>query len=1038
MPDVELIVVEETKWHAIPVAEILKMQSTSPEGLFDSEAEARLKQYGTNELTPPPKPSFLMKVFIQINNILIYILIAAAIVAGVLQDWAEVALIGGVVVINVTIGLVQEGRAEQAAAAIQGMLSSKATVIRSGERKLIDAKNVVPGDVCFIQAGDRCPADLRMIEVTGNCGILEAMLTGESNPISKHTDVCLPQSALGDRKNMAFSATMVMTGQGKGVVCGTGDLAEIGKISAMVSNVDSQKTNLMVQLEMFGRWISVFVLIIAVITFCVAYLVHDFELGDAFKSTVAIAVAIIPEGLPAVVTISLALAMQMLANNNAIIRQLPAVETLGSVTVICSDKTGTLTKNEMTVQLMQTSTQQYKMTGVGYSPVGVVQDENSKDLPDEKVARMLKMFEGAVLCNDAGIFKNLNHKNPNVPVAWEPIGYPTEVALLTMGMKMGITEVKDFKAQQPRVGGVPFASEHKFMCCVHAASTAPGAPLTIHVKGAPDRLIPQCKNQVMDDDLSKVGPIDENYWQDKASQMSGLGLRCLAICRADFDPKDLSDNMDADLLLKAPTPFLTMIGVVAILDPPRPEAIEGVAVAQMAGIVVKMITGDHPATATAIAKMLGIVDPKLQESSIRTYTGPELDAMDDEGMDSIVLECNVFARASPENKIRIVKSLQRRGQTVSMTGDGVNDAPALKAANIGVAMGITGTDVSKEAAKMVLADDNFATIVKAVREGRRVWDNLVKILLYNMPVNFAQGLSVFFAYIVDIDGHQVPLTAIQVLYVNMITSVTMGLMLAMEPAEDDIMQRPPRRKGKRLFGKMVFWHCIFVSGIMVVCVLGNFAYTLNNIEKSAEDYLYEAEKAADKITKDQASGRRAVKVPKTARLMEARAVAFNMLVFAEMAYALNCRFLKDSAFNFKMFTENKWCWVSIAVTTVLQIFLTYTPGVREVFSNAPIGGASWALILACSLAVFVLVEIEKVIGIHYVMPHIKSACAPRGCCTGDGEHERTQSELNQVQFFASGASTFGLPTRAGSANAGERHGAQGPVAGAAGTSGYNV
>ena len=870
-------------------------------------------------------------------------------------------------------------------------------------------------------------------QVTGNCGILEAMLTGESNPITKQTDIVQAQAALGDRKNMAFSATMVMQGQGKGIVVGTGDLAEIGKISAMVSNVDSMKTNLMVQLEMFGRWISLFVLVIAVVTFCIAYLVHDHELGDAFKSTVAIAVAIIPEGLPAVVTISLALAMQLLANANAIIRQLPAVETLGSVTVICSDKTGTLTKNEMTVQRLQTAVQQYSLTGVGYAPEGHLVDEHQNKCSIPLRDRVCKMFEGGVLCNDSGIIQNLNHKNPNVPVAWEPVGYPTEVSLLTMGMKLGIEDVKTFKDMQPRKGSVPFASEHKFMCCVHATSTDAGAPLTIHVKGAPDRLIPRCKDQVINDDLSQTGPIDEQFWQDKAAQMSGLGLRCLAICRADFDPKDLSETMDADIVLKAPAPFLTMIGVVAILDPPRPEAIEGVGVAQTAGIVVKMITGDHPATATAIAKMLGIVDPKLAANAIRTYTGPELDAMDDDGLDSIVLECNVFARASPENKIRIVKSLQRRGQTCSMTGDGVNDAPALKAANIGVAMGITGTDVSKEAAKMVLADDNFATIVKAVREGRRVWDNLVKILLYNMPVNFAQGLSVFFSYVVDIDGHQVPLTAIQVLYVNMITSVTMGLMLAMEPAEDDIMHRPPRRKGKRLFGKMVFWHCVFVSGIMVVAVLCNFAYTLAGVEKGAEDYRFEAEKEAEKMAKaaEEAAatgGRRAVKVPVTKRLMEARAVAFNMLVFAEMAYALNCRFLKESAFTFKLFSDNKWCWISIGITTALQLFLTYTPGVNEIFSNGPISGQSWGLILVCSLAVFILVEMEKAFGIKYVMPHIKRACQPLGCCTGENEHERTQSELNQVNFIASGASTFGLPTRAGSAETGaQRHGLQGPV-----------
>ncbi|EKX34242.1 hypothetical protein GUITHDRAFT_80735 [Guillardia theta CCMP2712] len=977
---------EEEYWHSETVDKVLELQESKKDGLTHQEAQKRLEVYGKNEMTPPPKIGFLMKLFLQINNILIYILIAAAIVSGVLKEYAEVALIVGVVVLNVTIGMIQEGKAEKAAEAIKGMLSAKATVIRDGQPTEVPASDVVPGDVVSIKAGDAVPADLRMFE-TSNLKILEAMLTGESNPISKHTHEISGGKtvALGDRKNMAFSATTVQAGQGKGIVVGTGDAAEIGKISSMVSEQESVKTNLMIQLEIFGRWVSLFVFVIAAVTFTLAKVMAEESVGTAFQSAVSIAVAIIPEGLPAVVTISLALAMQLLANQNAIVKQLPAVETLGSVTVICSDKTGTLTKNEMTVQRVQTTEAQYPVKGVGYSPeLGTIVDPNSgEELAAEHKGRVKQMFEGVVLCNDSG----LNVDSINGRMTYIPVGYPTEVALLTLGMKLGIPDLHIFKKAHPRVAAVPFASEHKFMCCVHATSTDPNAPLVLHVKGAPDRILPRCKNQVCEDDVNRTQPLVTKFWEDRAADMSSEGLRCLAVARADWDRSKVSDEMDADILLKAPEPFLTLIGLVAILDPPREAAIEACGVAKTAGIQVKMITGDHPQTAAAIAKQLGIFPPNLPSTEVKTFTGPQLDAMSEEEMDKIVLGCNVFARASPENKIQIVKSLQRVGQTCSMTGDGVNDAPALKAANIGVAMGITGTDVSKEAAKMVLADDNFATIVRAVREGRRVWDNLVKILLYNMPVNFAQGLSVFFAYVLRLET--VPLTAIQVLYVNMITSVTMGLMLAMEPAEDSIMERPPRRKGKRLFGRMVAWHCLFVSACIVTCVLANFDIEMRRHEETGV-------------------GRRAGEVLMTTRVKKARAAAFNMLVFGEIAYAINCRYLRSTSIRMEIITGNKWCWISILITAVLQVFLTYTPGVNSFFSNEAIDGIAWLRILGMMIAIFLFVELEKAIGPKYLMPLIRQMglCQPSA-----GGTDMSEDEREHFRFLATSASTIGMPIR---------------------------
>jgi len=971
----------------------MALQQVTAEGLSKQEAAARLDKYGYNELTPPPKATFLMKLFLQVNNILIYILIAATILSAILEEWKEVALICAVVVINVSIGLVQEGKAEKAADAIKNMLAPNSMVIREGNQFEIPAKELVPGDVVALKAGDQVPADVRLFEVA-RLSCLEAMLTGESNPINKNITPVAGDAALGDRKDLAFSATMVMDGDGKGIVIGTGDFAEIGRISTMVGTVDTMKTNLMVQLEIFGRWISVFVFIIAFAAFMLAHFAHDQTVGDAFKSAVSIAVAIIPEGLPAVVTISLALAMQLMARNNAIIRQLPAIETLGSITTICSDKTGTLTKNEMTVQKIQTAKSLYDVTGVGYMPDGIIQDEQGTVVGKEGVETMRQMLEGSILCNSSGL--NFDGK------LYTAVGYPTEVSLLTLGLKMGIPDIqglKTFKESKPRVNGVPFASEHKFMCGVHAESTAPGAATIIHVKGAPDRLIPKCSKQAVDNSMTQTAPMNEAFWQEAARKLASKGLRTLAVCRAEWPASRRNEEMDASVILNA-SPFLTMMGIVGILDPPRPEAIEAIKVAHDAGIVVKMITGDHPETAIAIGKMLGIVDPAA--AHVRAYTGPEMDKMDDEQLKGIVLDTNIFARASPENKISIVKALQKKDQITSMTGDGVNDAPALKAANIGVAMGITGTDVSKEAAKMVLADDNFATIVAAVKEGRRVWDNLVKILLYNMPVNLAQGLSVFFAYVIDLEA--VPLTAMQVLYVNMITSVTMGLMLAMEPAESDIMARPPRRKGKRLFGKLVMWHCVFVTAVIVTLVIAGFAWNLRDNPKD--------ERRVSAVTDDP-------------RINEARAEAFNVLVFCEIAYALNCRFVKHTSINVKLITGNMWCWVAIAVTSILQIFLTYTPGVNDVFNNAPIHGASWARIAVAFLITFFSVELMKAFGpkllLPIVQPILNCLCPLQG-------PDRTDAETYEhITFVATAPSTFGVPVNRQSHNIVPTHGTNQPV-----------
>lgn len=917
-----------------------------------------------------------MRLWEQINNALVYILIVAAVVSGILQEWKEVALIIGVIAINITIGMVQEGRAEKAAEAIKAMLSSRATVVRNGERLTVEADQIVPGDIVFVSSGDGMPADVRFIQVT-KLQVQEAMLTGESLPVAKNLLAVSEEGALGDRKCMGYSTTLVMSGQALGVVTATGDRAEIGKINAMVGGVESTRTNLVVQLEIFGRWISIIVIIIAVSAFLIAMFVGKEEWGDAFNSAVAIAVAIIPEGLPAVVTITLAMGISHMASNNAIIRQLPAVETLGSLTVICSDKTGTLTKNEMTVVVVQTVQSQFKVSGVGYEPVGAFSTASGAPVTDGNLASLQRLLEVGMLCNDSAVTQSRNEQTG--VTKWATTGDPTELALLTAGMKAGM-EAKVLQKTKPRVGGIPFESDHKFMATVHRAPDAP--VYTMMVKGATDRLLKCCAYQVINDDVAQREPIDPELWLKAAADLSCQGLRVLALCQAELPLEEDVSDLGPKYLTEGP-PLLTIVCLAAILDPPRDECIPAIREAHQAGIVVKMITGDHAQTALAIGRMLGIVDGKEDIS----YTGPELDAMSDEQLQGIVRQCNVFARSSPENKIRIVRALQAVGEVVSMTGDGVNDAPALKAANVGVAMGITGTDVSKEAAKMVLADDNFATIVKAIKEGRRVWNNIRKVLIFNTPVNFAQGLCVFFAYALQFEDCQptgeggemvcrvdVPLSAIQVLYVNLITSVTMGLMLAAEPPEDDIMMKPPRNPNKRLLGKVILWRCFFVASLLIVLVLGIFAWG------KAEGYS-KAERQTE---------------------------AFNVLVFSEIAYSMNCRYIKASSFHVRAFTGNRLVYISVFIAASLQIFLTYTPAVQDVFNCVPISPLQWARILVCMVVVFIIVEIEKLLVDPLLMPLVRPLLRALGWLAPQALHVPTNP--SNIRFIATSASSFGMPS----------------------------
>ena len=759
-------------------------------------------------------------------------------------------------------------------------MSTTATVIRDGKKRTLDADELVPGDLVFIQSGDRIPADVRLIVAT-NLQVMEAVLTGESVAVEKVTSAMAADAQLGDRKNCAFGGTMVVYGQGTGVVIATGDAAELGKINALVSSVEAQSTPLMDSLEVFGQWIAGITLLLALATFLLSYLARGNTPSKAFSEAIAVAVAIIPEGLPSVTTITLALGVQAMARQKAIIRQLPAVETLGSVGVICTDKTGTLTKNEMTVVAVRTSNGVFPVTGSGYVPVGDVcvptDSKGAEKIPLMGAAKaaMCALLRTGLLANDASLLQRKEAAsaapgamlpdsastpsevavvvNSTVAANWQMSGDPTEGALLTLAMKAGVHNIEAEVAKYPRIATIPFECEYlqtaprrprsspvpfrplqgltrtqrplrhqpfrtadyKFMA---VAVDLPGPDdrspkrRTVLVKGAYDVIIARCATEARNNDATQQGPIDRERWLAAAGDFAREGLRVLAF--AQYSIADDQTELSINDVLAGP-PRLQLNAIVAIVDPPREEAIAAVAECKKAGITVKMITGDHPDTAKTIGGWIGITTTEV-------LTGSRMEAMDDAELEKHVEACNIYARASPEHKLRIVRALQKHGHVCAMTGDGVNDAPALKQANVGVAMGITGTEVAKEASKMILADDNFATIVKAAKEGRCVYDNLVKIILFALPTNFAQGFCILIALIIDLP---VPLMPIQVLTVNMVTSVTLGLVLALEKAEPDIMTRKPRDPKKPLLDGLTAWRTFVVTSALVICMLGNQEWT---------------------------------------------------------------------------------------------------------------------------------------------------------------------------------------------------------------------
>ena len=886
-------------WHTESAKIVFESLETTADGLSKQEANNRLVKHGLNRLPESKGRGPLVRFFYQFHNVLIYVLIAASAVTAMLGHWVDASVILSVVFLNAVIGFVQEGKAENALRAIRQMLSPNAMVLRDGRQMTIPAEDLAPGDIVLLQSGDKVPADLRLFRVKG-LQIQEAVLTGESIAVEKITDPVALETVIGDRRCMCYSGTLVTHGQGAGVVVATGVQTEIGRISTLVSAVESVTTPLLRQMAQFGRWLTLAILGIAIITFVFGSLVRDYAAAEMFLAAVSLAVAAIPEGLPAIMTITLAIGVQRMAQRNAIIRRLPAVETLGAVSVICSDKTGTLTRNEMTVRTIATAKNMFELRGTGYDPHGSISLSHRDVLPEERPL-LLQIVRAAVLCNDS----SLEQRNDE----WLIHGDPMEGALLVSGLKAGL-DIEAEAKQYPRTDLIPFESEHRFMATLHHSHTGDAF---IFLKGAPERVLEMCAHQRTFDGNQ---PLDRNYWLNRIEEMAQQGQRVLAIA-----VKPVSQAQTA-LKFSDVENDLIMLGMFGLIDPPREEAIEAVQACDRAGIRVKMITGDHGATARAIAQQLKLVNAD------DVLTGQELELMSEDELRQRVQDVDVYARVNPEHKLRLVRLLQEQDLIVAMTGDGVNDAPALKRADVGTAMGQNGTEAAKEAAEMVLADDNFASIAHAVEEGRTVYDNLKKAILFILPTNGGEALIILAAILFGF--HQLPLTPVQILWVNMITAVTLALSLAFEPPEQNVMRRPPRNTHEPILTHYLIWRIVFVS---VILMSGTFGL-----------YIWEMEQGAS--------------------IEHARTVAVNTLVMFEIFYLFNSRYITASVFNREGLTGNRYVLIAIGILVFFQLGFTYLAPMQSLFGTTAIDFNIWLRILFVSSSVLFLVELEK-----YVVRH---------------------------------------------------------------------
>ncbi|WP_137887235.1 HAD-IC family P-type ATPase [Pseudomonas sp. 2FE] len=879
-----------SEWHAMAPSQVTGQLKVDPDqGLAESEAAARLRTHGANRPSVRPGRSPFARFAAQVVQPLVLVLIAAGTVTIFLGEWIDASVIFGVVLINAVLGFVQEGKAEAALAALARAVAAEATVLRAGTRRRLDAAALVPGDLVVLSSGDKVPADVRLL-ASKELRTAEAALTGESLPVDKCTEALPADTPLADRHNMAYAGTLVVAGQGTGVVVATGDATETGRICGLIAQAPELTTPLTRKMGVFAKHLLIAILALAALTFVVGVLRGESAFA-MFMAAVALAVGAIPEGLPAAMTVTLAIGVARMAKRRAIIRKLPVVETLGSTTVICSDKTGTLTENAMTVRAIWAGGEEFSVTGHGYGPTGSIAWVGQ---PVTIAGALRETLLASVLCNDARLVREGPH--------WTVVGDPTEGALLVAARKGGLDE-DTLNSIFPRLDELPFDSARQYMATLHEIE---GARI-VCVKGAVERLLPSCASML--DRQGREAPCAAEAIHAEALRMAESGLRVLAVARSELAPGQQLEQAQIGA-------ELVFLGLIGMLDPPRPRAIGAVRTCHAAGIRVKMITGDHPGTAIAIARQLGIV-----HAGAGALTGRELAKLDDDQLRKVAAQMDVFARVEPEQKLRLVSALQANGEVVAMTGDGVNDAPALKQADIGVAMGQGGTEVAKEAAAMVLTDDNFATIEAAVEEGRGIYDNLVKFIAWTIPTNASEGLVILAAVFA---GTALPITPLQILWINMTTAILLGMMLAFEPAERGIMQRPPRAPTAPVLDRGLIQSIVLLSVLILAGAFGLF-----------ELALYRGQSVA-----------------------EARTIAANVFVLVEIFYLFNCRSLTRPFWSMGWFS-NPWVWVGSVAMLVLQLAFTYMPAFNRVFQTAPIGIQEWWAMGAFAATCALIVEAEK-------------------------------------------------------------------------------
>ncbi|RPF21354.1 cation-transporting P-type ATPase [Myceligenerans xiligouense] len=904
--------VSVTAHHGLAAHEVVLLLETDPHhGLTGPQVAERLGRFGPNALPVSRGAGVVTRILRQFHHPLIYVLLAAGGITAGLGEYVDSAVIFGVVVVNALVGFIQESKAEAALEGLRSMVRTHAKVVRDGHERTVPSEDLVPGDLVLLEAGDKVPADLRLTRVV-QLRVDESALTGESVPLSKD-EAALPEAIpVADRLNMAYSGTLVTGGSGAGVVVATGAETELGEIHRLVGAAETLATPLTEKLARFSKILTVGILALAAATFGVG-LLRGQDAVETFTAAIALAVGAIPEGLPAAVTITLAIGVARMARRRAVIRRLPAVETLGSTTVICSDKTGTLTENQMTVRTVWTPGERFEVSGSGYVPDGTLHDSQDRTPAlDSHPALRWTLLAGAA-CNDAAVTEHDGR--------WDVVGDPTEGALLVAAAKAGLPAGRVARVL-PRLAAVPFSSERQYMVTLHrdeaAGAPAAGTPAAqvVLAKGAVERILGLCDGQM--DAAGDITPLDPTAVLRAADDLAGQGLRVLATAvRPAGAPDEFPpDGFGEDTVSGG----MVLTGLQAMLDPPRAAAGAAVAACRTAGIAVKMITGDHAATATAIARRVGLLDGREDREGV-VLTGADLAALPAAEFSEAVDRAQVFARVSPEQKLRLVEALQGRGHVVAMTGDGVNDAPALRQAGIGVAIGGSGTEVAKDAADMVLTDDDFATIEAAVEEGRGVFDNLTKFIAWTLPTNIGEGLVILVAIAV---GTALPILPTQILWINMTTAVALGLMLAFEPKEPGIMTRPPRDPGQPLLTRGLMVRILLVSTLLVGGSWWLFQWELAN--------------GAD--------------------LAEARTAALNLFVVVEAFYLFSCRSLTRSAWRIGLFS-NRWILVGVTVQAVGQAALTYLPAMNTIFGTAPLGPDVWLRILLVAVAASLVVAADK-------------------------------------------------------------------------------